>query len=292
MKQLSIIVPVYNVAPYLRHCLQSLTEQGIEDFEVLLVDDGSYDNSRGICIEWCAEHPPFRLIVHETNKGLSEARNTGIREAEGEFITFVDSDDFLAPDTLGLCLREMGEADVVEYPVQRDHYSDHASTWIPQERTVSFREWMQGDGYTHCYACNKIFRTSLWADTEFPAGKYYEDIFTIPYVLRRCSQIKEISQGLYYYCDRRGSISHTPKPQALKDFTEALVRLSELPENEHHTALYIRALNAEISYQKHSHRKEKLVPHRHIPWSYLLQPSLSWRERFKALWLKSRNLWK
>lgn len=292
MKKLSVIVPVYNVAQYLRHCLQSLTEQDIEDYEVLIVDDGSYDNSRGICIEWCAEHPDFRLIVHETNKGLSEARNTGIREAEGEFIAFVDSDDFLAPGTLGRCIQEIGDADVVEYPVRRDHLSDHASTWTPAEQTLSFQQWMQGDGYTHCYACNKVFRSSLWQQTTFPAGKYYEDIFTIPYVLRRCKGIKGISHGMYYYCDRRGSISHTPKPQALKDFVEALVQLNELPENEHNTALYIRSLNAEISYQKYSHRKEQIVPRRNIPWKYFLKPSLSNRERLKALWLKTCNLWK
>ena len=292
MKKLSVIVPVYNVAPYLRHCLQSLTEQGVEDMEVLLIDDGSYDNSRGICLEWCADHPQFRLIIHETNKGLSETRNTGIREAEGEFIAFVDSDDYLAPNTLGQCLQEAEDADVVEFPVRRDHLSNHASTWTPQEQTLSFREWMQGDGYTHCYACNKIFRRSLWGQTTFPPGKYYEDIFTIPYVLRQSHRIKGVSHGLYYYCNRHGSISRTPKPQALKDYVEALVELNKLPENEHNTALYIRSLNAEISYRKYSHQKEKLVPRRNIPWSYLFTPSLSKRERAKATWLKICNLWK
>lgn len=289
MKTLSVIVPVYNVAQYLRHCLQSLTEQDLEGYEVILVDDASYDNSRGICIEWCADHPQFRLIVHEANKGLSEARNSGIQEARGEYIAFVDSDDFLAPGTLGSCLQEIEEADVVEYPIRRYYLSDHASTWTPQGRTLSFQEWMQGDGYTHCYACNKIFRASLWAHTKFPPAKYYEDIFTIPYVLRRCNGIKGVTKGTYFYCDRRGSISRTPKPQALKDYVDALVQLNELPENEHNTALYIRSLNAEISYLKYSHQNKPLVPRRPIPWSYLLHPMLTTRERLKALWLKMHN---
>ena len=91
---LSIIVPVYNVAQYLRHCLQSLSEQGLEDYEVILVNDASRDNSRGICSEWCTNHPQFRLVCHEVNRGLSEARNTGIKIATGKYVMFLDSDDF------------------------------------------------------------------------------------------------------------------------------------------------------------------------------------------------------
>ena len=89
--KLSVVVPVYNVSPF-------LLRQSVADSEVILVDDGSTDGSGHLCDEWCASHERFR-VVHQANKGLSEARNTGIRLAAGEWITFVDSDDFLAPDT-------------------------------------------------------------------------------------------------------------------------------------------------------------------------------------------------
>ena len=113
--ELSIIIPVYNVAQYLRHCLQSILDQQLASYEVILVDDGSYDNSLGICIEWCNEHKEFKVFRHEQNRGLSEARNTGISQATGRYITFVDSDDFLAPETLGNCMASIGDAEVIDF---------------------------------------------------------------------------------------------------------------------------------------------------------------------------------
>ncbi|MCF0197600.1 MAG: glycosyltransferase, partial [Bacteroidaceae bacterium] len=114
---LTIIVPVYNVAQHLRQCLVSLSEQMEgDDYEVLLVNDASTDNSRGICSTWCDTHPRFRLLCHAANQGLSAARNTGLQAAAGTYIAFADSDDFLAPLTLQRALRAMGDADVVEFP--------------------------------------------------------------------------------------------------------------------------------------------------------------------------------
>lgn len=282
---LSIIVPVYNVAPYVRHCLQSLLEQGLQQYEVILVNDASYDNSRGICSEWCREHPQFRLVNHETNRGLSEARNTGLQEARGVYVTFVDSDDFLQPGTLTACLQFIGDADVLEYPVMVDHLSRQAHLWEPEERTTDFREWMKLDGYTHCYACNKVFRRALWEGERFPPGLYYEDILTIPRVLQKAGIIRGTRQGIYYYCRRDGSISTTPNLRNLRDYVSALASLMQLPECSDNLNLYLRTLNAQLSYRR-AGGTECLVPRRTIPFSYILSPGLSFRQRLKAMLFK------
>ena len=100
MLRLSIIVPVYNVERYIPMCLESIVLQSLEDYEVILVNDGSTDSSREICDKFAAEHKEFR-VIHQGNEGVSAARNKGIAEAQGEYILFLDSDDFLVPQSIG-----------------------------------------------------------------------------------------------------------------------------------------------------------------------------------------------
>lgn len=282
---LSIIIPVYNVAQYLRRCLESVTQQGVHDYEVLLVNDASYDNSLGICIEWCQTHPQFRVISHPANRGLSEARNTGILQAKGTYLAFLDSDDFLAPGTLSSLLSYLQQADVVEFPVQVDHLAKSAYTFKPQQGSISFQQWMAGDGYTHCYAWNKVYRASLWQGIQFPPGRYYEDIFTIPSVLQRAGSVLGIADGLYYYCKRNGSICNAPNLNRLRDYVQGLDYLISLPECQGHTALYIRALNAQLSYRQAGGR-EAVIARQPIPWRYILFSHLTPRQLLKALWFK------
>ncbi len=287
--RLSVIVPVYNVMQYLRHCLQSLTEQGLEDneYEVILVNDASRDNSRGICAEWCNTHPHFRLINHAQNLGLSEARNTGIREAKGLFITFVDSDDFLAPNSLRDVLSTFDDdatADVVEYPVIQHHYSKQPSHLTFNPITLDFATWMQQGGAEHCYAWNKVYRTSLWQGEQFPTGLHYEDIFCVPYILRKARAIRQTDKGLYYYCERPGSISHTPKPASLRQYAESLNRLLQLPESQDNDLLVLRARNAERSYQRYADSHERIIDRRHVSPLFFLSSGLTFHERLKAIY--------
>ena len=286
---LSIIVPIYNVAQYLRQCLQSLTQQGLEHYEVILVNDASRDNSRGICSAWCMEHPEFRLVNHEVNKGLSEARNTGIEEARGEWITFVDSDDFLAPNTLQQAMQDIDdEVDVLEYPVMEYHLSPHPHMLTFGREDIDFRTWLRQGGHKHCYAWNKIFRQSLWHDTRFPARRHYEDIFTIPGLLRRARRIRTISTGCYYYCERSGSICTTKAESTLRDYLDAYNRLLEMPEAKDCYDIYLRARNGELTYRKLYGKGKHLKPiirRQHIPLSYAFAPGLTFHDRLKALWL-------
>ena len=289
--QLSIIVPVYNVVQYLRHCLQSLDQQGLDNYEVLLVNDASRDNSRGICAEWCASHTHFHLVNHDVNKGLSEARNTGLREAQGRFITFVDSDDYLEADTLKHVLQAFDDdTDIVEYPVMEHHFSKHPHhlTFLPQ--AMDFASWLRQNGHEHCYACNKVFRASLWKEengqlrNSFPSGLHYEDILTIPYVLRQARSIRQTDKGMYYYCERPGSISNTPSAQNLMEYTNALNKLLQLPENQTNYKLRLRARNAELSYNRAAQTSQRIIHPRHLPLTYCLSSGLTLHDRLKALY--------
>lgn len=283
---LSVIVPVYNVAPYLRHCLQSLSEQGVDDYEVILVNDASRDNSRGICSEWCADHSQFRLLNHAQNMGLSEARNTGLREARGEWVTFVDSDDYLEPMTLSQVLEEAcNDVDVVEYPVMEKHLSAHPHELSFSTMNLSFRDWLQQGGHRHCYACNKVFRKHLWEDESFCPGRYYEDIMTIPKVLRKARAIRQTDKGLYYYCERSQSICTGQSPASLHDYVEAYRQLLDMPESEGNYDLYLRAYNGELTYKKVTGEKGKMITHRRIPLRFALSRGLTFHDRLKILWI-------
>lgn len=283
----SIIVPVYNVVQYLRHCLQSLAEQGLDDYEVILVNDASRDNSRGICSEWCAEHPEFRLINHDVNMGLSEARNTGIREARGEWITFVDSDDFLERNTLlDVMQNATDDVDVLEYPVMEHYLGSSPQLLSFSLCNISFKTWLDNGGHKHCYAWNKVYRKALWSDSYFPIGKHYEDIFTIPYILKKARNIRQVNVGCYYYCERQGSICTTMAEGTLLDYLEAYNKLLLLPESENNYDMYLRAINGEITYRKISGRnKTKIIKRQSIPFRYVFSKGLSFHDRLKILWI-------
>ena len=129
--KLTIIIPVYKVEAYLNFCLKSIARQNVEDYEVILVDDGSPDRSGALCDAWVRKDGRFRVIHCPENRGLSAARNRGLDEAHGEYVTFVDSDDYISPHTLQANMELLAlhpEADVLEYP--------YASTTARQKPTV------------------------------------------------------------------------------------------------------------------------------------------------------------
>lgn len=209
--KLSVVVPVYNVSPFLHRCLESLLRQSVADSEVILVDDGSTDGSGHLCDEWCASHERFR-VVHQENKGLSEARNTGIRLAAGEWITFVDSDDFLAPDTHLRVMQQLREGDdMIEFPMLRFYGSEKQSllNFVPNVCQDATRYWIENHGHEHAYACNKIFHASVFRNVRFPVGVIFEDVHTMPLVLREVRQIRQTDVGLYYYCHNPRGITAT-----------------------------------------------------------------------------------
>ena len=210
--KLSIIVPVYNVEQYLEHCVRSIMAQGVDDCEVLLIDDGSTDRSGELCDELKSRYECIH-VVHQQNGGLSAARNTGLDRAQGEYITFVDSDDELCPGTLKENLGYLTshpEVDMLEYPVEVYSEVEKPSRLDFSDETVHaniFFDWIRREGYMHSYAWNKIYRASLWKDMRFAVGRYFEDGDVMPLVVQRCQCVYYSSVGCYHYILRRGSIT-------------------------------------------------------------------------------------
>lgn len=289
--KLSVIVPVYQVKPYLDFCLKSIVQQNLDDYEVILVDDCSPDGCGDICDDWAKKDSRFKAVHLPENKGLSVARNKGLETARGEYVTFVDSDDYLSPRTLGTNLDILTghpEADVLEYPVRVHHGTEKAYQYQPGHGEASdYAGWVHRKGYIHSYAWNKIYRRSLWKEVRFPEGRWFEDLFTVPSVLRQARRIISSDQGLYYYCDRKGSISRSLCEKGVKDLLQARLQLYRMSQDE--TGLmendldeiYLRLCDSQILSIRLGIPHH--IPERSIPLSRALFARRPWNYHIKAV---------
>jgi CDP-glycerol glycerophosphotransferase len=221
---LSVVVPVYNVEEYLAECLDSIVAQGFDDFEVLLVDDGSPDGSRRIAEEYAARDPRFRVVTRP-NGGLGAARNTGVRAAKGRFLTFVDSDDVLPEHAFQVL---MGAAlssgsDIVVGAVERfDTVRRWRPTWVEtvheQPRTgVRIQDALPL--LRNLYTWNKVFRRDFWdkQDLWFREGVAYEDQPIITQLLARASASDVVPDVVYFYRARDDKSSISQQTASLTD---------------------------------------------------------------------------
>lgn len=219
MPQISIIVPVYKVENYLERCVNSLLAQTWHDIEIILVDDGSPDNSGAICDEF-AEKDPRVKVVHKENGGLSSARNAGLAIATGNYIGFVDSDDYVLPEMyekLHLALTESdAEISICNYEYIDEETGQCIPTNSPVKTEVLSREKAYAcldvgmDGYSYYVtAWNKLYKKELFEGCLFVEGKIHEDEFFVHHVFAKCNQIAVIDDKLYMYMQRNGSITNT-----------------------------------------------------------------------------------
>lgn len=166
---ISIVIPIYNTEAYLKRCLDSLLAQTVSDWEAILVDDGSTDRSAEIASEYCRADKRFRLIRQERNKGQSAARNRGMKEVSGEYLTFLDSDDSFLPDCLQTLLSHIGYADMLQTGYRRVTLEGK----VIEEKCPSWRS-----RYTLTSPCMRLYRTQWLRDHRltFPEGMIYEDV--------------------------------------------------------------------------------------------------------------------
>lgn len=227
--KLSIIVPIYNVAPYLRKCVDSLLTQDISDYEIILVDDGSTDDSGAIADElvhaFSLSPLASRLqlrVIHQSNAGLSAARNTGIAVAQGEYIMFVDSDDYLQPNVLGTLMeqverdnldvlrfryqnvRETGEVFVPHEGMKTD-YNNYSSEPTDGLTFLNDRMWVQ------CYVVQFLVRREIVLQEQFTPSIYFEDTDWTPRMLLRTKRVASTDLVVYNYLWREGSITLSQK---------------------------------------------------------------------------------
>ena len=227
MKQrVSVIVPVYNVEKYLRRCIDSIVRQSYSNLEILLVDDGSQDASLPICKEYETKDSRIR-VFHKENEGLGLARNYGIERATGEYITFVDSDDYLTLDAIEFMLKKaiVTDADVV---IASHYYKNEEQEVRLAERLYCGTEiketlmvHMMGNkgnrldalSYT---AWGKLYKKELFVKNhlEFPSERKFvwEDLTFSVEAYPLCEKVYILHKPVYYYCFNEGSLTHTYKP--------------------------------------------------------------------------------
>ena len=211
MATLSVIVPVFNSADTLERCVSSILSQQVDGLELILVDDGSTDSSPALCDRLSGADDRVR-VIHRANGGLSAARNTGIDAATGTWIAFADSDDERSPDTLSANLELATEnVDLVEFPVSVHYGAPNCYELDFKPLTVSgdevFSHWIKTGGYTHCYAWNKIYRSTLFEGIRFPEGENFEDAAVCPSIIRKCRAVTYSDRGRYLYYSSGGSIT-------------------------------------------------------------------------------------
>lgn len=212
-KKLSIIIPVYNTEPYLRKCLQSVVNaaKGLEEeIEVLIINDGSPDNSYKIIDEFCLKYKWMKSFLKQ-NGGLSDVKNYGLLRATGEYVIFLDSDDFIEPEMYKKMFNALSEehADVVICDIRLVYDDPLKNTVYPctiSSRTGVFSQII--DMSMMPASWNKMVRRDLYNGLSFPVGQNNEDIAVTPLVLAHAKKIAVINEALYNYYQRSGSIQN------------------------------------------------------------------------------------
>ncbi len=295
--KLSVIIPIYNVADFLPRCINSVLLQTASDLEIILVDDCSTDDSRQICDDFATKYSNIKVIHREKNGGLSEARNTGIQSATGDYITFLDSDDFLDKETYKLNLKLLEEnptIQILEYPVWNSYNEKSEACFDPHLESYcirTFDEWIADRGFDRSYAWNKIYKRQIWSDFSFPAGKYFEDLYTTPYIIASVGKIITSPLGKYYYFRQNmSSITNLLTKEKQSDLLEGNIKLFNfLKEEKGYTdeqlfKLYLGMVNIQILYKKLGGMV--IVPKCRYTFKQVLTNQLPFMSIFKAILLK------
>lgn len=213
---ISAIVPVYKVEKYLGRCVESLLAQTYENIEIILVDDGSPDTCPVMCDEYAKKHEKIR-VIHQENKGLSGARNTGIDNAKGEYLAFVDSDDLWSPhflESLYKALKE-NDADIAQCRWEYMHGDELKEAYDADAKTVCFtgREMLANlyiqTGAYYVVAWNKLYKKELFENIRYPEGRIHEDEATTYKLFDLAKKCVFVDNALYGYYVGSGGTSIT-----------------------------------------------------------------------------------
>lgn len=207
---ISVIIPIYKVELYLDECIQSIVNQTYTNLEIILVDDGSPDKCPQMCDEWAKKDSRIK-VIHKQNGGLSDARNAGLDIAKGDFIAFVDSDDWILPAMYERMLSVISKekADICACNI-RSCFSDREIEWGCSEQVVGNSElifkMLYDDTKYPVSAWNKLYTKECWNELRFPVGKICEDAFTTYQLIHYANKIVQIPEAYYCYRIRSESI--------------------------------------------------------------------------------------
>ena len=212
MTKLSVIVPCYNTKDYLPTCVDSIIANKVKDMEIILVNDGSKDDTLKVIKDYVKKYPKLIKCVDKKNGGLSDARNAGVKEAKGEYISFIDSDDYIDDNMLSTMLNKAiyGDFDIVTCDVKMV-YSDHEVIVNPgYDKDLLNKDEIKNAMYNfYPAACNKIYKKELLDKIKFKKGILYEDVEFIYRLLPSVSKIGVVSGVYYNYVQRENSITYT-----------------------------------------------------------------------------------
>lgn len=212
----SVVVPVYNVKKYLNKCVNSIIAQTYDNYEVLLIDDGSTDGSAEICDSF-AEQCEKISVYHKENGGQSDARNYANKYVKGEYIVYIDSDDYVDPDYISVMVecREKYNADlVIASHIDEDEYGKVLSKKFFDNKVTIYDAKLALEEM--CYEktictspCGKLIKREHIFENEFPKGMVYEDLATIYKIIGSCNTVVYINRSIYHYIQRNGSTMHS-----------------------------------------------------------------------------------
>lgn len=313
MKKISIIVPVYNVEEYIDKCLNTLVKQTIDDYEIIVIIDGSKDNSIEIVKKYKKEYPNLIKYYETENKGLSSARNLGLSKSTGEYVGFVDSDDYVSKNMF---------KDLYDYAKENKYNivaCDYLKIFKDKEQNIILdikKEDSKKDKIikSRPYACNKIFKRSIFKkySIQFPEKLIFEDIYAIYTLMLNCNEIGYLNKTLYYYnFQRDGSIMNNK----FRDDEKIFYILNLLNENAKKNKIYesnidaIREINVRhifyrLNEMKKYNTKKSNIKFLNKAFSYLDNNFKNWKKdsdylknikylkRIKLCWLVRIILWR
>lgn len=209
--KVSIVIPVYNVEQYFDYCMQSIFAQDYSDLEIILVDDGSTDSSGRMCDEYASKDARVK-VIHKNNSGQSSARNVGIKEATGDYLTFVDSDDYIRKDYISSLIKYAltDKTDLVVFSYKKT-VSDVDYSLIPKENIchhIYNREEIRFEMVSRhipMYPVSKLYNRELIRYLHFPEGCLFEEIPTNWQILKYVNKVTYVDAEIYYYRQRTGS---------------------------------------------------------------------------------------
>ena len=284
--ELTVIIPVYKTEKTLNRCIESVLRNAVD--EIILVDDGSPDKCPKMCDNW-AKRDSRVSVIHKENGGLSDARNEGLKHVRTKYVTFVDSDDEIAPDTyepLTNFLTQNPHIDIIEYPVQLHigRKDEHRLTFddkiidigsLKQKKEI----WLN-DLFVHSYAWNKIYKAKLFHDISFKKGALFEDVLIAPHLLRKANYYATSSKGLYlYHSNSTGiTLNFSNLPQLLQAQLQICKEMDIDIMSKEADRLYLSLVNTYIDICRYTGIITSL-PYRHIS----LSSALTFKERIKIL---------
>ena len=255
MPTITVIIPVYNVENYLEKCVKSVEAQTYDNCEIILVDDGSTDSSGELCDRLAEKNPAIR-VIHQENRGLGGARNSGLEVCDTKYVFFLDSDDYLSPSALESCftVAEKNRCDLVFFDlISVNEQGEQGVTYslqAPQDQLLGREDIVKI--FKNPSACDKFYKTSLFKDNgiRFPEKVWYEDLRTIPKLIPFIkTAVKLGGKPLYYYLQRTCSIMHTPDyTRIVRERKEAVADLLDYYKSKNLYDQYTEELNFAAIY--------------------------------------------